>query len=105
MALRFPVIVKPALEGSSKGISSDSIVLDEAGLRRQASEVASRYRQPVLCEEYVNGREITVGLLGLPVQVLPAMEVVFLDGSEHPCTRSRSSGGSRSSFAMRCPPR
>jgi D-alanine-D-alanine ligase len=84
LALRFPAIVKPVHEGSSKGISSDSIVFDEAALRRQASEVASRYRQPVLCEEYVNGREITVGLLGLPVRVLPPMEVVFLDGAEHP---------------------
>ncbi len=82
--LRFPVIVKPVHEGSSKGISSDSIVFDEAALRRQVGKVATRYRQPVLCEEYVEGREITVGLLGLPVRVLPPMEIVFLDDSELP---------------------
>jgi D-alanine-D-alanine ligase len=76
--LRFPAIVKPAHEGSSKGISSTSIVFDEAALRLQAGEVSTRYRQPVLCEEYVAGREITVGLLGLPARVLPPMEVVFL---------------------------
>jgi D-alanine-D-alanine ligase len=82
--LRFPMVVKPAHEGSSKGISSDSIVFDEASLRSQAAAVATRYMQPVLCEEYVQGREVTVGLLGLPVRVLPPMEVVFLEPDAFP---------------------
>jgi len=82
--LRFPAIVKPVHEGSSKGISSESVVFDELRLCEQARVVAARYRQPVLCEEYVSGREITVGLLGLPVRMLPPMEVVFLETGAHP---------------------
>ena len=80
----FPAIVKPVHEGSSKGIFSESIVYDEAALRNQAGVIAARYKQPAICEEYVVGREITVGLLGTPVRVLPPMEVVFLKGGEHP---------------------
>ena len=82
--LLFPAIVKPVHEGSSKGISSDSIVVDEAALRLQVREISTRYGQAVLCEEYVSGREITVGLLGLPVRVLPPMEIVFLEGGAFP---------------------
>ena len=78
----FPAIVKPVHEGSSKGISNESIVFDEAGLRKRAGVIAARYEQPAICEEYVAGREITVGLLGSPVRVLPPMEVVFLEGGE-----------------------
>ena len=80
----FPAIVKPVHEGSSKGISSESIVYDEAGLRKQAGVIAERYAQPAICEEYIAGREITVGLLGSPARVLPPMEIVFLEGGEHP---------------------
>jgi D-alanine-D-alanine ligase len=82
--LLFPAIVKPVHEGSSKGISSDSIVVDEAALRDQVREISTRYGQAALCEEYVSGREITVGLLGLPVRVLPPMEIVFLEGGAFP---------------------
>lgn len=80
----YPAVVKPVHEGSSKGISNKSIVFDEAGLREQASAIAARYHQPAVCEEYVAGREITVGLLGSPARVLPPMEVVFLGGDQHP---------------------
>ncbi len=76
---RLPAIVKPLHEGSSKGIEADSLVADERRLRERARDVIGRYGQPVLCEEYVAGREITVGLLGSPVRVLPPMEVVFLN--------------------------
>lgn len=76
--LEYPAIVKPAHEGSSKGITSDSVVHDEVSLRERATAVIERYRQPALCEEYVAGREITVGVLGDPPRVLPPMEIVFL---------------------------
>jgi len=82
--LRYPAIVKPVHEGSSKGISSASIVFDEAGLRQRAEIVTARYRQAAFCEEYVPGREVTAGLLGMPPRVLPPMEVVFLGGEELP---------------------
>jgi len=82
--LGFPVVVKPAHEGSSKGISSDSVVHSEPELRERVREVIARYRQPALCEEYVSGREVTVGLLGSPARVLPPLEIVILDGSPTP---------------------
>jgi D-alanine--D-alanine ligase len=82
---RYPVIVKPNAEGTSKGIHDKSVVDDEAGVRAAARELIERYDQPALVEEYIQGRELTVGLLGEKrPRVLPAMEVVFLRPSERP---------------------
>jgi D-alanine-D-alanine ligase len=78
----YPVIVKPNAEGTSKGISSKSVVDDEAGVREIAREIIEKYGQPALVEEYITGREFTVGLLGeRRPRVLPPMEVVFLQPS------------------------
>jgi D-alanine-D-alanine ligase len=79
----FPLIVKPAHEGSSKGVGAASVVSGEDELRELVADRVARYRQPVLVEEYVTGREITVGLLGTPPRVLPAMEVLFAGSSAH----------------------
>ncbi len=82
---RYPVIVKPNQEGTSKGITDKSVCDDEARLREVARELIERYGQPALVEEYVFGREFTVGLLGeRRPRVLPPMEVVFLAKSERP---------------------
>jgi D-alanine-D-alanine ligase len=82
---RYPVIVKPNQEGTSKGISKKSVVMDETRLREVARELIERYGQPALVEEYVVGRELTVGLLGeRRPRVLPPMEVVFLTQGERP---------------------
>jgi D-alanine--D-alanine ligase len=84
-SLRYPVIVKPNQEGTSKGITGKSVCDDEARLREVAREIIDRYGQPALVEEYVFGREFTVGLLGeRRPRVLPPMEVVFLGQSERP---------------------
>jgi len=84
-AFRYPVIVKPNAEGTSKGITRNSVVDDEAGVRAAARELIERYDQPALVEEYISGREFTVGLLGEKrPRVLPAMEVVFLNAVERP---------------------
>jgi len=80
--LRFPLIVKPNAEGSSKGVAASGVVDDEAALRAAVKELVDKYRQPVLIEEYVAGREFTVGLLGdKRPRVLPPMEIVFKDKS------------------------
>jgi D-alanine-D-alanine ligase len=82
---KYPVIVKPNQEGTSKGISAKSVVDDEAGLREVARELIGKYGQPALVEEYIVGREFTVGLLGeRRPRVLPPMEVVFLKESARP---------------------
>lgn len=62
--LDFPLFVKPVREGSGMGINGQSVVHDEAALRRQAGWVIQTYRQPALVESYLPGREFTVGLIG-----------------------------------------
>lgn len=79
----FPAIVKPVAEGSSKGILETSVVESEAELRELAAEIAGRYRQAVIAENFVGGREFTVGLLGEKrPKALPPMEIVFQEGQE-----------------------
>ena len=73
--LEFPLIVKPNREGSSKGIWRESVVGDEAGLRRQVVHVYERYRQEVLVEEFIDGVELTVGVIGS--DPLPVLEIDF----------------------------
>lgn len=76
--LAFPLILKPAREDASAGISSSSVVHDEAALRRQVALLREAYDQPLMCEQYVHGREINVSLLGNdPPEVLPLHEIDF----------------------------
>jgi len=80
---RFPLIVKPVAEGTSKGVTGKSVVHDEVELREMARELVQKYRQPALVEQYIAGREFTVGLLGeRRPRVLPPMEIVFLDAGD-----------------------
>jgi D-alanine-D-alanine ligase len=73
--LEFPLIVKPNREGSSKGIWRESVVGDEAALRRQVRLVHERYRQEALVEEFIDGVELTCGVLG--EEPLPILEIDF----------------------------
>src|SRR6184192_2823585 len=82
-SMSFPMIVKPVAEGSSKGVHATSVVENEAELREAAQKMVAKYDQPALVEDYIGGREFTVGMLGeRRPKVLPPMEVVFLDESE-----------------------
>src|SRR5438270_6825976 len=81
--LRFPLIVKPVAEGSSKGVHTTSVVENEVELREAAQKMIAKYDQPALVEDYIGGREFTVGMLGeRRPKGLPPVEVVFLDPSE-----------------------
>ncbi|MDO9545492.1 MAG: hypothetical protein Q7J07_01930 [Pelolinea sp.] len=62
--LKFPLFVKPSREGTSIGISAKSIVKTEDELREQVRFIIERYKQPALVESYIDGREITVGMVG-----------------------------------------
>jgi D-alanine-D-alanine ligase len=62
--LIYPLFVKPLREGTGKGINPGSVVHGEAALRRQLRWVIDSYGQPALVEEYLSGREFTVGLMG-----------------------------------------
>ena len=77
--LKFPVIVKPNSEGSSKGISDACIVSNVEELHTLAVREIKLYGGTVLAEEYIAGREFTVGLLGNGenLHVFPPMEIVF----------------------------
>ena len=77
-SLAFPLIVKPNCEGSAKGISRDSVVEDEAALRRQVQRIHDQYHQKALVEEFIEGIELTVGVLGNEEpHALPILEVDF----------------------------
>jgi D-alanine-D-alanine ligase len=60
----FPLIVKPRYEGSAKGIGPDSAVRDITSLEKQVNKTIKRYRQSVLIEEFIDGWEFTVGIIG-----------------------------------------
>jgi len=62
--MRFPLFVKPSREGTGMGVSAESIVRDEAGLRLQLERQLARYNQPILAERFIAGREVTVGITG-----------------------------------------
>lgn len=78
LGMRFPLIVKTSLEGEGIGIDANSIVWDAKGLVQAIDRVLADYNQPALVEEFINGREFTVGVLGNESPtVLPVMELIL----------------------------
>lgn len=79
-ALKFPLIIKPDSEGSSKGISDLAIVDNEQQLYSLIERNFKLYGQPMLAEEYIKGREFTVGILGngSDMRVFDPMEIIYL---------------------------
>jgi D-alanine-D-alanine ligase len=76
-AVPFPVVVKPAWEGSSKGIRSKCLVDRPDSLPQVVASLRRDHRQPILIEEFIQGEELTVGILGnTPPRVLGVMRVV-----------------------------
>jgi len=76
--LRFPLIIKPLREDASLGIDNDAFILDEKTLKRQVQKIYQEYGQPALVEEYIEGRELNVSILGNDdPQVLPVSEIDF----------------------------
>ena len=62
--MKFPLFVKPSREGTGMGVSANSIVKNEAELREQIRLIIERYKQPALVETFIEGREVTVGMVG-----------------------------------------
>lgn len=76
--LEFPLIVKPVREDGSVGISAASVVRDRTELDRAIEVATTTLRQPCLVEQFVDGREFNVALLGHPTpRVLPLSEIDF----------------------------
>ena len=85
--IAFPLIVKPPQEDASLGITSKSIVRDVKELLEKIAELQSEYQQPALVEQFVEGREFYVGVLGnANARALPIIE---LDFSKFPADRPR----------------
>ena len=62
--MEFPLFVKPSREGTGMGVTARSIVRDEDELRERVAYILGRYKQPALVEQFIEGREVTVGLIG-----------------------------------------
>ncbi len=76
--LRFPLIVKLASEGASMGLDYDSVVHHEANLRDRVARLVNTYQQNAIVEEYIDGREFTVAVMGnSPAYALPVAEILF----------------------------
>ncbi len=84
--LTYPLVVKPAFEDGSEGISNASLVANENSLRERVEWVRESWGQPAIAEEYIAGRELYVTVLGNKrLTVLPPRECLFgSDGDEGP---------------------
>lgn len=82
--LKFPLIVKPNCEGSAKGISASNVVNNTEDLFMKAREIRALYKQEALIEEFIDGKELTVGILeNGKATILPILEIDF-----SPCEKS-----------------
>ena len=76
--LKYPLIAKPNSEGSGKGITMASVVRNKADLVREVERTARVYQQETLVEEFIDGKELTVGILGnYPAAAMPILEIDF----------------------------
>lgn len=76
--LKFPLMVKPNREGSAKGIDISNVVHTKNSLYDKIRQVMGIYKQEVLVEEFIDGREITVGILeNGKATILPILEIDF----------------------------
>lgn len=77
--LSYPLFAKPVAEGTGKGIDSRSKVSNKEDLQNICTDLLERFKQPVLVEEYLPGREFTVGVVGTgdDAKVVGVMEIVI----------------------------
>ncbi|NWF94786.1 MAG: ATP-grasp domain-containing protein [Candidatus Thorarchaeota archaeon] len=77
---KYPVILKPNEEGSSVGINEDNVVHNKEQLKKKLAEMLKDYQQGILVEQFIEGREFSVGVLGTSnggFEVLPILEIDF----------------------------
>ena len=82
--LTFPLFAKPVAEGTGKGITARSKISDKAGLVTVCNNLLETFKQPVLVEAFLPGREFTVGILGSGTEAVAigVMEVVLNKNAE-----------------------
>lgn len=82
--LAYPVIIKPACEGSSKGIRVGSLASNPEEATEIISQLLKCYRQPMMVEEFITGDEVTVGIVGnTPPAVLGMMRIIPRNRVDH----------------------
>jgi D-alanine-D-alanine ligase len=78
--LEWPVIVKPATEDASVGLDQGSVVSDQESLQQRVTKLLKSYGPPVLIEQFIIGRELTVAMVESPtLKTLPISEILFVD--------------------------
>jgi D-alanine-D-alanine ligase len=77
--LQYPLFIKPVSEGTGKGITEKSLVNSKDDLRNMVEYLITRFNQPALVEEYLPGREFTVGVIGA------GNEAIAIGGMEIEC--------------------
>ena len=84
--LKFPIFAKPVAEGTSKGVSSLSLVKNKENLYSICKELLIKFKQPVLLESFLPGREFTVGIIGTgdESKAIGAIEVTLNEGADIP---------------------
>jgi D-alanine-D-alanine ligase len=84
LRLEFPLFAKPLAEGTGKGIDATSRVANAAALRRTCERLLRRHHQPVLIEQFLPGREFTVGIVGTgpTATAVGTLEIVLLPSAE-----------------------
>lgn len=77
--LKYPLIVKPIREGSSKGLRKDSVVSERESLERAVKWIHENFKEAALVEEFIDGKEVTIGLLEEEnnLRVFPIIEIDF----------------------------
>ncbi len=82
--LPFPLFAKPVAEGTGKGITPASKITSVTGLRKVCRQLLQQFRQPVLVETFLPGREFTVGITGTGARArhVGVMEVVLTEKAE-----------------------
>lgn len=82
--LRYPLFIKPVSEGTGKGITAASKIANPDELAAGCAALLEKFRQPVLVEEFLPGREFTTALIGTgdDARVLGTMEIILLDAAE-----------------------
>lgn len=77
--LKFPLIVKPLAADASAGIAQASVVADVKELAERVEFVLARFEQPAIAEEFIDGRELYVSLIGNDdrLEILPVTELIF----------------------------
>ena len=80
----FPYILKPNEEGSSIGITEENLVHNKTQLYNKLKQMIEEYQQPILVEQFIEGREFSTGLLGRPGQDPEVLSILEIDFSKFP---------------------